>query len=61
MELRIRQCDYAWDCVDPGDGGNAAIAFEGGSGAGSSACDCDGSIYAEHDFAVSGEYRVSHV
>ena len=46
---------------DPGDGGNAAIAFEGGAGAGSSACGCDGGVYAEYDFAVSGEHRVSHV
>ena len=25
------------------------------------ACGCDGGVYAEYDFAVSGEHRVSHV
>ena len=55
------QCDYTWDCADPSGGGNAAVAFEGGAGAGSSACGCDGGVYAEYDFAVSGEHRVSHV
>ena len=55
------QCDYTWDCADPGGGGNAAIAFEGGAGAGSSACGRNDSVYAEYDFAVSGEHRVSHV
>lgn len=28
---------------------------------GSSACGRNGSVYAEYDFAVSGEHRVSHV
>ena len=39
----------------------AAVAFEGGAGAGSSACGRNDSVYAEYDFAVSGEHRVSHV
>ena len=30
-------------------------------GTGSSACGRNGSVYAEYDFAVSGEHRVSHV
>ena len=52
LRMGLRWCWCDWD---------DAAALEGGTGAGFSACNCDGSVYAEHDSVVYGEYGVSYL